>query len=98
MSGYDEDPWAEEEAAQNVRWDADLEMADMAAAGDAIAAARKAGRCAHQSAVGYAPKGHRHYPEQEGLKRGQVRCTDGCGRVFASDEDWYAAMDEAVAG
>lgn len=41
------------------------------------------------------------YPEQAGLKRGQSRCTEGtggCDRVFGSDDDWYAAMDEALEG
>lgn len=92
MSFYD-DPWAEEEAAQSSRWDADLEMASMAAAGDAIYAARKAGRCAHMSAAGY----HKDFPDR-GLRRGQVRCMDGCGQVFASDEAWHEAMDEVMYG
>lgn len=95
-SRYDTDPWADVEALETQRFDADLEMAEMARQGNAIAAARKAGRCAHQSAVGY--RNPPVYPEQAGLKPGQSRCTDGCGTVFASDDDWYAAMDAAVNG
>jgi hypothetical protein len=89
----DEDAWAEDEAAELGRLDADLEMAEMDAAGDAIAAARKTGRCLHMSAQGYLPG------EDRGIRPGQLRCTDGgrgCGAVFQGDEDWYAAMDEAV--
>lgn len=101
----DEDPWAEEEATQTARTDADLDMAEMNAAGDALWAARDAGRCVHASAVGYLPKPC--YPEQVGLRPGQVACTDGpvkadghrgCGAVFASNDAWYAAMDEAIEG
>lgn len=99
----DEDPWAEEEAAQAERMDAamaaDEEIAEMEAAGNAIAAARRAGKCAHQGAVGYS--GGERTAQQEGLKPGQLRCNDGgkgCGRVFGSDEGWYEAMDEAMYG
>lgn len=74
--------------------DADIEQWEMEQAGAAIAAARKAGRCAHQSVVGYLPVPV--YPEQEGLRPGEQKCTDGCGEVFASDQDWYDAMDAAV--
>lgn len=91
----DEDPWAEHEAMETERLDADLEMAEMAAAGNAVTAARRAGECAHQGTMGYLPG------EDRGLKRGQLKCNDGgsgCGRVFASDEAWYAAMDEVMYG
>lgn len=94
MPAWDVDPWMEEEAAETARLDADLEMAEMAAAGDAIHAARKAGRCAHQGVQGYS--GGERRPEQAGLKVGQLRCTDGCSAIFADDEAWYAAMDAAV--
>lgn len=94
MSRYDEDPWAEHEAMETARMDADLEMAEMAAAGNAVAVARRAGRCPHMSSQGYS--GGPRSVQQEGLKRGQVRCTDKCGRVFGSDEEWYEAMEEAM--
>lgn len=87
MSYYDEEA---------VYQDADIEQAEMERAGNAIHAARKAGRCTHQSAVGFS--GTVYYPEQEGLKIGQLRCTEGCGTVFDSDEDWDDARDEAVYG
>ena len=99
MSGYsryDEDPWADVEAMETARMDVDLEMAEMAAAGDATAAARRAGRCPHMSSVGYS--GGPHRAEQEGMKRGQVRCTDKCGQTFGSNDEWYAAMDAAMEG
>jgi hypothetical protein len=91
----------------DARRDVDLEMAAMAAVGDAIAAARNAGRCAHQSAVGYLSPPC--YPEQEGLRPGQLRCTDpfpggapegwrGCGAVFDGDDDWDNAMNDAICG
>jgi hypothetical protein len=94
---FDDDFGTEMEAIETERLDADIEQYEMEAAGDAIARAERAGICTHGSAAGY------HYPpiypEQEGLQPGQLRCTKhtgGCQRVFASDEDWYAAMDEAV--
>lgn len=96
----DEDPWMEQEAAELASVDADLEMAELAAAGDAVSRARKAGRCPHQGAAGYS--GGPRSAQQEGLKIGQLRCIDdgqmGCGQIFESDEDWYAAMDEAMYG
>lgn len=81
------------EALELERFDADLEMAELTAAGDAAAAARAAGRCAHGSAVGYLPVPV--YPEQVDLKPGQLRCTEGCQRVFADDDEWYGAMADA---
>jgi hypothetical protein len=93
---YDTDPWMEIEAIEQERRDADMEMTEMVAAGNAIARARKAGRCCHTSAVGYISPAV--YPEQEGLKPGQSRCTEGCGAVFESDQDWYEAMDAATEG
>ena len=70
----------------------------MAAVGNAIHAARKAGRCCHQSAQGY--RGGPRSAQQEGLTPGQLRCTDGggfgCGAIFASDDDWADAMEEAI--
>ena len=89
-SQYDDHPGADADAIHLGRLDVDIEMAEMAGVGDAIAATRKAGRCAHQGTKG-AP----------GLKPGQSVCNDsghGCGRVFDTDQDWYDAMDEAVFG
>ena len=94
---YDDETTADAmEAWSEARYDVDQEMADMDAVGDAIARVRRTGRCLHLSAVGYNPKPHR--PEQEGLKPGELRCTEGCGRVFTSDDDWYVGMDDAVEG
>jgi hypothetical protein len=94
--GEDTDRWmeyeAEEEELANRRADADAEMASMERAGNAMARAERAGRCSHGSAQGYMP-GNSH-----GLKRGQLKCTNGCGAVFANDEAWYQAMDDAVRG
>ena len=84
---------AEVEAAELASLDVDLEMAEMSASAAVGHAARAAGRCAHWGAVGYLPKPV--YPAQQGLRPGELRCTDGCGRVFASDEQWYAAMEDA---
>lgn len=74
--------------------DADVEMAEARQIGAAIARQRAKGVCCHLSAVGYLAEPV--YPEQIGLKPGQLRCTDGCGEVFASDEDWWAAMGYAA--
>lgn len=74
--------------------DADIAAWEDQQVGQAMHAARKAGRCCHNSAVGYLPKPV--YPEQEGLKPGQKRCLDGCGQVFDNDDDYVSAMREAL--
>jgi hypothetical protein len=70
MTYFDEDPWADVEALGNLRHEADMEQAEMEAAGNAIARAERAGICTHGSAAGY----HNPplYPEQAGLKPGQL--------------------------
>jgi hypothetical protein len=73
--------------------DADIEMAEMAAIGAAINSAHRRGVCTHGSAVGYHVK--LYYPEQHGLRPGQLRCRV-CKEIFADDEDWHAAIDEAL--
>jgi hypothetical protein len=96
MNYRDEDPWAETEALEAEQFDADLLQSEMDAQGDAIARAWKAGRCTHGSATGYMRPPVS--AAQEGLKRGQLRCTAGCKAVFGSDQDWYDAMDAALEG
>jgi len=76
--------------------DADIEMAEYAREARALDAARARGECPHSSAVGLPDSGKIFYPEQEGLLPGQVRCTDGCGTVFASDADWDRARVEVL--
>ncbi len=93
-SYWDEDPWADVEALEQERREADMLQAEMDRHGNAIARARAAGRCTHGSAVRYLNPPV--YPEQEGLQPGQSRCTEGCGRVFESDQEWQEAMDAAV--
>lgn len=89
-TGFGYDPEA-------VYQDADIEQAEWEAEGRALHAAQKAGRCCHTSTVGYSGRSARR-PEQEGLRIGQQRCTEGCGRVFDSDEEWADAMEEAIHG
>lgn len=69
--------------------DADIEMAELEAFGNAAAAARAAGRCTHGSGQGFNPEFAPH------LRPGQVQCRD-CSVVFDSDEEWMDAMHEAV--
>lgn len=76
--------------------DADIEMAEAVAVGRTIAYQQQAGVCCHLSAVGWVPEAY--YPERVGLLPGQVRCRDGCGQVFASDEAWHEAIEEALYG
>jgi len=94
------DPWAEIEAEEDERRErqqaADAEMAGGAAYSAAAARAEQRGACVHWSSVGYS--GGPRSAQQEGLQVGQVRCTDGCGRVFAGNDEWLAAMDAAVLG
>lgn len=68
--------------------DADIEMAELEATGNRIARLERQGVCCHTRAAGC-----RAAPD---LKPGELRCA-GCGRVFASDEAWWDAMDEALA-
>lgn len=76
--------------------DADIEMAMYAREARALDAARARGECAHSSAVGLPDSGKIFYPEQEGLRPGQVRCTEGCGTVFESDAEWDRARMEVL--
>ena len=73
--------------------DADLEMLELEAVGDAIWKAERTGRCCHSSAVSY--RSPAYYPEQEGLRPGQLRCRD-CHQVFLSDADWDEARVDAI--
>jgi hypothetical protein len=85
------------EAWSEARREVDMEMAEMTIAADHSEALRRAGICQHNGVVGY--RSPRAFPGQEALRPGQLRCTErtnGCERVFDSDEDWYAAMDEAA--
>jgi hypothetical protein len=91
--------WFDDEAIEQERWDADIEMAEMAAVGQRAAALRRAGICTHGSGVGYAlnPRtGKVYYPEQEGLSGTQQRCTSGCGQVFADMDAMDAARREVL--
>lgn len=73
--------------------DADFEMRELEEAAAQATSQRKRGICQHLSAVGYLPTPV--YPEQVGLKPGEVVCTDGCGQVFVSDDAWFEAMRDA---
>lgn len=75
--------------------EADILMAQYAEEARAGERARAAGLCTHNSWVGASRSGEIFYPEQEGLKPGEVVCTDGCGRKFASDEDRYHSGETA---
>lgn len=66
--------------------DADIELAEMAAVGDALHHWRSRGICQHQSVQG-PPK--------------RIACRDntgGCAAVFTSPQQWYLAMDRALEG
>lgn len=70
--------------------DADFEMREMEASANAMHRAEKVhGVCFHNSTVGLGGDGKAHYPEAEGLIGDQRRCTDKCGRVFDSDQDYH---------
>lgn len=91
---YDDDFGSEMEAIEQERFDADVLQAEMNRRGNHLAALEKRGICTHSSAAGY--RNPPIYPEQKGLKPGQLRCTkgtNGCKRVFDSDEDWHAEME-----
>lgn len=92
----DDDYGYEMEAIEQARFDADLEQAEWNRLGRLVDAAHAAGRCTHGSTVGYLAKPF--YPEQEGLKPGESRCTSGCGRVFTSNAELLRAAQEAIYG
>jgi len=89
MFGYDEEVPAGFQ-------DADFEMREMEEVGRQMTAQRKRGVCQHASAVGFT--GTVNYPEQEGLRTGELRCTEGCARVFADQDAWFDAMESARFG
>jgi hypothetical protein len=76
--------------------DADIEMAEYAAEDAQGARMQAKGVCLHRSSVGKSYEGQAFYPEQLTMKVGEVTCTDGCGRVFADDDDWDHAMQCAL--
>ena len=76
--------------------DADIEMMEMQQEAAQMERMRRQGVCTHQSAVGRSRTGEIFYPEQEGLVGDQHACTDGCGRVFESMEDWSDAIRRAT--
>lgn len=66
--------------------DADIELAEMAAAAAAIHHSRARGICQHQHVQG---------------PTGRLACrenTAGCAAVFTNDEQWWEAMDLAADG
>ncbi|ATM24508.1 hypothetical protein SMD44_p10009 (plasmid) [Streptomyces alboflavus] len=77
------------------RLQADLEQAEMEAQGDRLYAHEQAGFCTHQSAVGYLTVPF--YPEQEGLRPGEYRCTGGCGSLFRNETEWVDASRDPYA-
>ncbi|GGX55953.1 hypothetical protein [Streptomyces chartreusis] len=77
------------QADREAQMDVDLIMAEMEATARRLAAHEEAGFCTHQMAVGCIPEPV--YQEQIGLEPGQLRCTAGCGTVFASEQAWDAA-------
>ena len=82
--------------------DADIEQAEWYDEGRRMELARAAGRCMHQSWVGMnhdgkGPlEGGNYYSVQIGLSTGQVVCTEGCGRVFDSEDDLYSAHSRGL--
>ncbi len=74
--------------------DADIEQAEWEREACQSHAARLRGICQHNSAVSY--RVPVVYPEQVGLRPGEMRCTEGCKRVFGSDEEWVDAMRDAA--
>lgn len=97
---WDTDPMMELEALEDERRDADMEQAEWERQGRLFDRAQKAGRCTHSSGAGYVA-GKVFYPEQEGLKPGQIACTEhtnGCNAIFNSDEEKAAATEAALNG
>jgi hypothetical protein len=67
--------------------DADFEMRELEEEAAHIHALNKAGICTHNSWVGLPASGEVFYPAQEGLKPGQVRCTDLCKALFDTEDE-----------
>jgi hypothetical protein len=74
--------------------DADLEQAEYERMGKRLAALRAAGVCAHGWTQGYTPEAAARHT---GLQVGGIACLeDGCGMVWASEDEWYEARQEAL--
>lgn len=69
--------------------DADIEMAELTYRGRRVAYLRSKGICTHTSSVGVSATGEIFHPEQVDLFGQEVRCTDICGKKFATDQDMY---------
>jgi len=85
---YDYDPEA-------IYQEADILQAEYEAEARRYAALEAQGICTHGSWLGRGDgngplPGGLYYPEQEDLQGTEVRCTAGCGQVFASDEEIHA--------
>lgn len=75
--------------------EADILQAQYEAESKAAAKKQAAGICLHGSSVGYLPVPF--YEAQKDLKPGQQKCTEGCGQVFESWEEWIEAHQAACA-
>lgn len=68
--------------------DADIEMAEMYAEGARIAVLHRKGICTHGWVQG---------SPGNNLPTGQVKCLeDDCGAIFATEDEWLDARDEAL--
>jgi hypothetical protein len=75
--------------------EADIMMTEYADEEHAIAGARDAGLCVHAQTVGRSVSGM-PISEQVGLKAGQYRCIDVCGRTFACADDLHDSTMAAI--
>lgn len=71
--------------------DADFEMRELEELGNRAHWLRTHGKCPHGSWVGYHPE----YPERN-LSANEVRCTDGCNKVFLSEDEILDAHREVM--
>lgn len=72
--------------------DADIEQAEYEYEAARLSALRRSGTCTHDGVVGLSAEGRAFYPEAVGLVGTQVKCTEGCGRVFEDFEEWREAV------
>ena len=75
--------------------DADIEQREYEDMGDRIARLRDFGICVHGWTQGYTPEAAARHT---GLHAGGIACLEkGCGMIWASEDAWYAARQEALA-
>ena len=72
--------------------EADIWLAEQQTIDKRFAEIRRNGGCTHGSSIWWIPEPV--YPEQRLLEKGQGICTELCGRIFDSEEEYMQVIRE----